>query len=566
MDILFVLLLFAFPFLHVTTGLSVSDTGYNLLNFSVFPNMNETWAISTLLANVIGRLFSFLPLGRTVLGLNIYCTVLCSTCVCVIYFLLRRYYNSLPLFFGMLIALGFCWCPRVILYHYLSYFLFDFGAVVLLFAIQKEKKALYALAGAILALNLFVRFPNVTECALIVVLFFHGILKKKNVWRETLLCMGGYLAVFAAGFLLISLAWGKDSFFTMIQSLFGMTKEATSYTPKAMVFKIFEDYWMYFKYFVPFLLCAVLCGVLFSFVKKKNLRIIILAAEAIGFAGISVLLYRRYGAFSFDYNDYRSIFMFGTFMLMMAVSLAVYGLFRKDVGDERKLLGLTVLVIILITPIGSNNGLYTAFNNMFLTGPFVIGELFEIFQKEKADDKKTAFRFGVYASALMLCVFVLFQSTAFAVTFVFQDASFTKDKFGTVSNNPVVKGIRTEAQSAKCLQELNDYLDQNNLKHQKAICYNDTPGLFFYMEEECALSHSWPDLDSFPTGELKEDLKELENEGVCPLFFGKADQKNYLTAHLSDLEKEKDKLFAEFLRNNQYEIVFRNEKYVLYQK
>ena len=27
MDILFVLLLFAFPFLHVTTGLSVSDTG-----------------------------------------------------------------------------------------------------------------------------------------------------------------------------------------------------------------------------------------------------------------------------------------------------------------------------------------------------------------------------------------------------------------------------------------------------------------------------------------------------------------------------------------------------------
>ncbi len=566
LDILFVLLLFAFPFLHISTGISVSDTGYNLLNFSVFPNMNETWAVSTVLANVIGRFFSILPLGGTVLGLNIYCTILSGIFVSVIYFLLRRHYNSLPVFLGMFIALGFCWCPRTILYHYLTYYLFDLGAILLLLAIQKEKKALYFIAGGILALNLFVRFPNVTECLLIVVLIFHGILKKKNVWRKVMLCIGGYIAVFAAGFVLVSIAWGKDSFFAMIHSLFGMTKEATSYTPKAMLVKIFDDYRMYFKFFVPYLLCAVLCGVLFAFIKKKILRIIILVFEAIGFAGISLVLYRRYGAFNFTYNDYRSIFMFGTFMLMMAISLAVYGLFRKDISEERKLLGLTVLIIVLITPIGSNNGLYTAFNNMFLTGPFVIGEMFDVFAKDETAGRKTAFRTGVYISALLVCLFVLFQSTAFGITFVFHDASFTQAKFETVDNNPVMKGIRTEAKSAQSLQELNDYLDKNQLKHQKAICYNDTPGLFFYMEEECAISHSWPDLDSFPTEELKEDLERLNSEEVYPLFFGKADRDNYLTVDLSDLEKEKDKLFAQFLRENHYTIVFQNEKFVLYQK
>ena len=74
-DILFALILFLFPFLHINTGLDVVDTTYNLLNFEVFPNMNQTWGISTLLANFIGHGMTKLPFGHTMLGMNIFCTV-----------------------------------------------------------------------------------------------------------------------------------------------------------------------------------------------------------------------------------------------------------------------------------------------------------------------------------------------------------------------------------------------------------------------------------------------------------------------------------------------------------
>lgn len=571
LDALFLFLLSAYPFLHVNTGLSVSDTGYNLLNSFAFPNINRTWAVSTVFANVTGHVLSKLPFGSTVLGMNIYSLLLSAIFVAVFYLFMRKFYDPVSVFAGMLIALGFCWCPRVILYHYLSYFLFDLGAVLLLLAIFKEKKILYPIAGGVLALNIFVRFPNVVECVLILVLFFAGILKKKNILREFLLCVLGYAVVFLIGLLLVSVVWGRDAFPSMIQSLFGMTKEATSYTPKSMLAKIFGDYLMYLKFFLPYLFFAVLAGILFCFIKKKAVRIVILAGLVLSFAFIAAVEYRRYGAFNFTYYDYRSIFMFGTFLLMIAIFLAVYGLFRKDLSAERKVLGFAVVLIIFVTPIGSNNGLYTAFNNMFLAAPYVIGELIGVFREKQTGEqngteKRIAFRKGIYLAALIMCVFVLCQSVLFCITFVFQDAPFTTGRFDTVRNNPVVSGIRTEEESAACLQELNDYLIQNDLKHKSAICYNNTPGLFFYLEEECALSHAWPDLDSFPVDELKADLERLEKEEKYPLFFDKAREEDLLSVSADDLEKEKDRLFAKFLSENGYRISFQNSLYVLYEK
>ncbi len=562
LDIVFAAILFLFPFLHVNTGLDAADTAYNLLNFSVFPNMNKTWAISTLLANLTGHFFSKLPFGNTMLGMNIYCTVLCSTVMVLFYLFLRNYYNGVIVFIGLLIAENFCWCPQVILYHYLSYFLFCAGVILLLFAIQKEKTALYLLAGGVLALNAFVRFPNVVETLSIVVLFLAGILKKKPIWKELLLCILGYFIVFASGIGIISLVYGKNAYPDMIKSLFQMTEEATSYTPKSMLNTIFGDYKLYVKFFLPYVGIALLGGFILFAVKKTKAKIPVLIGMTFVSAFLSVFLNRRYGAFNFDYVDYRSIFMWGTFLLMLAIMTAVYTVFNKNREMEYRLLAMAVLCIIFITPIGSNNGLYTAFNNMFFVSVFLIGELYGLMKKAWKEEK--GFLIGIVAMGFIILSATLLQSFLFRVSFLFHDTSFVKGEFTSLTGNPVVAGIRTDRENAQKLQEINDYLNENNLKHKKAICYDAIPGFYYFFEEECALSHSWAGLDSFPTEELKADLEALEKDGELPVFITDKEKEDLLNLKDSDTENVKEKMFADFLQKNGYREVFRNDGYIIY--
>ena len=60
-DILFPLVLVCFSLIHVTKGLTVTDTGYNYGNFLFFDGLDDMWKFSTYLANVTGSIFTKLP-------------------------------------------------------------------------------------------------------------------------------------------------------------------------------------------------------------------------------------------------------------------------------------------------------------------------------------------------------------------------------------------------------------------------------------------------------------------------------------------------------------------------
>ena len=571
-DSIFALILVLFPFIHVNTGIDVADVGYNLLNFSSFPNMNQTWAVSTLIANMVGRALNLLPFGDTMIGMNVYSILISGAFVAGFYYFLRQYYSSLPVFLGLLIAQGFCWCPRVILYHYLSYYLFACGVMLLLTAIKKESHLLYYASGGVLALNVFVRFPNVVECLLIVTLLAYAIMEGKLVVKEILSCFAGFMVLLIMGVFFISAAFGGKAFPDMIQSLFGMTSEATSYTPVSMLKTMFGDYARYLLPLLPFLGIAILGAPFLMIIKKIYIRLGIIIAMGLAFGAAMRILY-YFGYFNFNYTDYRSIYMWGTFLLMIALVLSVVGLFDRNMPMEHRVLGVAVLCIILITPIGSNNGLYTALNNLFFVAPFVIGELtgdfdkqiFEEFkQKESGKKKSWWFFLSFRAVGLMIMTMTLVSALLFGIVFLFHDESFIKGRFARVQDNPRLAGMRTNASNAEDLQEVNDYLTDHVLKGKKAICYGFIPGLIYFMEEESALSHSWPDLDSFPIAELEEDLKNLdESEEELPVFFYSGSFENLCELSLYKAENKKMAIFMRFLQKNGYREVLRNDRYVI---
>lgn len=502
------------------------------------------------------------------LGMNVYCTLLFGAFMTAFFILLRRYYPGWVVFLGLFLAEGFCWCPKVILYHYMSYYLFGLGTLLLLRAIEDGKKWLYFAAGAVLALNVFVRFPNIVESMMILVLFFYGIHEKKHIWKQFLYCFGSYMAVLLTGILIVEIAFGRGSTVSMVQSLFGMTKEATSYTPTNMLSQIFRDYLVYFRFFVPFVILGLMTAVPMIVTGKIWQKAVTALIAGVCF-GIIIRIYYKWNVFNFNYVDYRSIFSWGTFFLEIAIILGLIGLFRKNLPLRRKLLGMAVILLTFITPIGSNNGLYTAFNNLFIVAVFVIGELVydpkgSVFEKKKTEEPIPIWWgcFAMRCVALMICGVTLFQGTCFGISFLFRDESFVTGDFVTVSDCDVIAGISTGKTKGIQLYGLNEFLKANNLKNQNTICFGDIPGIYYVCEENCALSHSWADLASFPIEEMKADLEQYSAEkGNLPLFIGGKKAMGLLETEPENERSVKEQMLSDFLIGYGYEEIYSNDDY-----
>lgn len=568
-DFILSFILFAFPFLHVSTGVAITDTTYNLGNYVNFPNFNRTWMISTIFANIVGKLGTLLPGGHKMLFMCIYTTAISGIISVLLYFMARQLFSTVPSFFAMMIAIMFCWCPREILYHYLTYLLFDVAAFVLIAALLYEKKKLFIIAGVILAFNTFVRFPNITETALIVVVFAYGVIFKTNIVKEVLLCVAGYCITFLGGVILIDAIFGKKSYITMIFNLFGMTKQATSYKPMAMITKMVEDYLNDIDWFIPIAIAAILTCVIYGFVKNGILRLCLLTIES-----LVILLVARYmhyfGVFTTDYTIYSSIYVWGEFIVFISVIVSAFALFSRKVEKKYKLMAVVVPVILLITPIGSNNGFYSSLNNMFIPLIFslgiidnqnVIGELKqEILKSGKA---KVFGRFSLHktpigvAFILILCACMI-QGIGFSTKFVFRDAPFMSKENIKISDDNVLRGMHTRESNAENIILLKKFICEKQYENDEVILFGNIPGIAYCLDLKPAISHTWADLDSYPYEEMRDDMKKIKGKPliIVNIYYEKIDE--------DAQNNPKAQLINDFIQNNNYEAIYKNSEYVVF--
>ena len=125
------LLLLLLPLRHINQGVDISDTGYNLGCFRWFGEQDGMWVYVTYLANGVGHIFTKLPFGNTMLGMNLYCSLIVSLIALMAWYFLK---DRLPWGFvvaGEILAILLCWCPHVILYNYLTYLTLLSGTVLL---------------------------------------------------------------------------------------------------------------------------------------------------------------------------------------------------------------------------------------------------------------------------------------------------------------------------------------------------------------------------------------------------------------------------------------------------
>ena len=387
--------------------------------------------------------------------------------------------------------------------------------------------------------------------------------------RRTLLCIGGYLVGLLVPFAAICVRYGVGAYPDMISSLFGMTDNATDYKPTSMVMAMFGDYIQYSVWLLLFL-AYMIVGMLAiwginRFLRDEIKNKITNVFKTFYTAGLLVVLRFCYGRgmFNFDYSAYFSMYKWVTVYLLLVILLCIWCLLNKNSKMERKLWSVFLLVTILITPLGSNNGLYPIINNLFLVAPISLLLLVEVFEQSRKAVYGLPFR--ITLNFVLVCTAV--QSILFGIGFVFHDAGVQTDAEQLMLKcTKVADGLTTTPEKKVALAELDQYLYENGLHKKQVILYGDIPAIAYLFDMEPAVFSTWADLDSKSIDILRTELDELSKNGniqeLPTVIFGRSSVER-LTKE-DGLAYQKLELIQSFLEKNGYEQTFCNESYSVY--
>ncbi len=553
----FPLILFLYPLLLINQGIDITDTTYSLGYYRFMDRMDITWVLATYLANVTGSFLMSLPLGNTLLGMNLYTGLLLSVLALICYYAARHRMNGWAAFIGEMIALSLCWCPTTILYNYLTYFLFAAGGILFYQALIRDKKSCYILAGAILGLNVMVRFPNLVEAALIVVLWFAGWLNKDRNWdiiKKTGLCLAGYLAGIGSVLLIIIVRYGMDSFIGMISGLFGMTEEASDYTLMGMLSDIASAYTSSLKW-IAYMIPCIFAGIIMFYIKRGRYERFKKILYCVGIL-ILIRFYMGQGMFSLRYYNEGSVFQWMMLFVVLSVVCCIAGIggFISGKSDkEERILAAIVLIIIVITPIGSNNYTYQNMNNLFLVAPYTLWACYRIWLKTK--NRAVYFPLQAFAAAIILMTLV--QGIGFGCLYVFRDGIYGEKRDSQVENSSVLAGMNTTGENAASLTGLIAFWQEEDLPKEPAIFWGDAPGLSYILDIPSAIFTTWPEIPSNTYDALDRALEEID---ILPVIILHNDTGKEI------VPGEKTDLILDFIAVHKYQCIFENENYKVYRQ
>lgn len=552
----FPVILLLYPFFTINQGVDVSDSTYSFSNFLFFERMEGMWVVSTYVSNVVGWLLTKLPFGTTLLGIKIYSTLFISGTALLVYFMFCKWMPAWIVFVGEIIALGFCWIPAGILYNYLTYFLFTLGAILLYQGLVEEKDGFLIAAGIALGINVFVRIPNLTQMALIVGLWYYLASKRKKInviVEKTAKCLVGYAIGIAVPLIGVLCQFGISGIIDMILGLTGVSSGDDTYSVWTMVISVVDAYRRTSKW-VLLIVIGIVMGMAMFVCFKGKLENLKKVAYLCGMTVLLRFLWGR-GMFSFRYyEDYTSMYEWGMIGLYLVWIAAIYMLISTKNSLEEKLWAVMILVITLVTPLGSNNYTFQNLNNLFLTAPFAFYTYVKIFRRRGGKGIISRHPFPWKAMLAMLGTMIFIQSIGFHSQFVFRDGMDGAKREYIFESHSVLKGMRTTKENGESLQSLFDYMEEKEINPQEVILYGDCPGLSYILNVPFAIGTAWPDLGSYSVETFMQDLQELKKAPVVIIRNVAFDEqrgqkKEYLTA---------------FMNSNGYVNVYNNGTYGVY--
>lgn len=570
--ILFPLLLLIFPFLSVKQGLDVSDTLYSLGNYTFFDQMDPNWKLSIFIPSVVGHIITCLPGAGTVIGMKVYTTLIISLMALVVYYSLKTVIPGWMLFIGEWIAESVCWCPSIILYNYLTYFFMTLGILMLLAAIMKlegagQKRRLFV-AGLFFGINVAVRLPNVLEAGFILVLWYADYLEKKKFKKaleETLTCIAGYVTGAGVCILCAVAMYGINAYGSMLGWLFGIANDSESTHGASSTLEVTLEAYGHTLAVMAIMIPCIVAGVILFSLKFQKVWMIRLAKLAY-LAGILVLVryYFGQGVFTTNYYYYDSMFQAAMMFIIMSIILDLLDIisgFMDRLGYEpvmpgtngERIFAMVSILIVLITPLGSDNYTFPLVNNLILIAPITLTQLRRVFRRSRGG----VVHFPWKSMALMVVAVLFIQGTLFKKGYSFVDGMDGTRRDTVVSSQlSRAQGLVTTSDNASSLVNMYNALSDNGLLEYKLLQFGNAPGLSYLYDMEPAIYTTWPNLASNKVEDFDSAMLNMTDYPVIVTD----------SSILSDSFAAKDKLdiLLDYIASNDYNIIFEDGKYVVY--
>lgn len=518
------ILLVGLCFIEANKGIDLSDAGYNIDYFQHYGDYSGQAVISIWGSVLIGHLFTMLPGGNSWLGITVYCQCIWCGLALTAYFFCKRYFNAYMVAISEALAILYCWNPSVVLYDYLSFLLFQIGIILLIRGLEKNSWKYMLFAGIALGLDVFVRIPNIVYCATIGVLWGYALFEKKK-WKwtvqRTLTCIAGYGLGMVIPFCGIIMKYGWNEFKIAIYNLFIVSESSSNY--------------------------------------------------GIGYMATATLktIFSEWCHIRLSWNPTTATMLpITSFILLIGILVCLIDLFMSK-DTICRILDLTYLGVLYVTPLGSNNGVYLSMLNMFLLLPIEIAVIQRLLKKISARLFKIAAGAGVCCGALALILGI--EIVLFGVKFTWKDAPATKiDNYDSYLN-----GMLTSADRSEELQYLEEVFQMNGWNGRYGILYCDAPGLASILNLKPVMLSQWPDWfaftdDNFEKGIMKaQQLVEKREEPIVILnqpyyevYEGIAPEENSDSVWIT----EKYYLLAKFLRDNGYECMYSTDNYKIFMR
>ena len=493
------------PLWGAWSGVDVTDTTYSLGNY-VFLD-EGMWFFSTFLANQFGTFLMWLPGGGGMLAMNVKTALLLSVTALACYYCLQRLMPGWMIFLGEIIAVSLFWCPTVILYNTLSYVLLTFACLFLFRAVSgvPRKRIHYAIAGALLGVNLFVRFSNALQVVLILAVWLEEWWSHRrfaDAAKDTGACIGGYVCGAGVIFAWISAEYGAAAYIEAILELFGIDG---GYTFGEMLSSTWDAYEAVFVWILIMAACVIAGMIYFSMPMLRKHRWFKRALYGVGIL-ILFRFFRGRGVFTVVYTDYWCMFNWAMMFLLVVIAQDVLGIFGGygATTDERFLSALS-LILVLMLPFGSNNYTFPILLDLFLIAPFGLWMFRRVWQEARRDEKQ----FAWYSMTAAVIAALLVQGVLFHAYFSFRDGTDGTARSVQIAEVPNAAGMYTTAENAAELESLYAFLSENDLTDRTLLTFGGVPGLSYLFDMEPALSTTWVDLESYSEEKFEKEMTDL---------------------------------------------------------
>ena len=565
--ILLPVLLVAFSLLKVTKGVNLADTTYSLGNYRFFTQSEGPWFLLTFISNVTGFILMHLPFGKYMLGMNIYSSLIVGALAIMGY---RFFITKMPYwmaFLSQVAALGMCWAPKSILYHYLTYFLLTFGAIMLFRGLAGSRDKCLYVAGIILGINALVRFPNNgLEVLLIIPAIYYGIITHtngKDICKWIIKCVAGYLIGFVLSLLLMSFKYGPYAFINLVNGVSGISNSASDYTLGSMLLSILDAYAHGLRWALYLIVCALM-GVPFFLLFEGKFTKLRKYIYCLCIVFLFFVLY-KWGMFNFKYFQKEAALQWGVVFLILSIAVDIWVLITKQINNDWKLIGAMSLIIIIITPLGSNNYVWPLLNNLFIVAPVTFWMMYRFicWGRKYLDYSNKVPLFGIKAMAAATLIMFFIQAFGIGCFYVFAEGEDGIKVDTKVTNSSVLYGMKTTKDKADALSGLAEYINAKNdvVIDKELILYGNLPGLSYILNMPSALNTTWSDLDSNPVENMDEAIKNINGTDVNkrPMVI--------LSRELNDVPDNSIKLnlINNYIENNNYIMTYENNMFVVYE-